>query len=71
MDPDYKRLLELSEENNKMLHKLMGDLRWRKFWAIVRWSLIIGSTIGLYYWLQPFLDQILNAYQSLPQLFGR
>jgi len=69
MDPDHKRLLELAEENNRMLHKLLNDLRWRRFWGFIRWAVIIGSAIGLYYWFQPYIDTLVSVYtQGLGQL---
>lgn len=67
MEPEMRRLLQLTEDNNAMLKKLMGDLRWRRFWGFVRWAIIIGSAVGIYYWFQPFIDNIMSTYD---QLFG-
>lgn len=69
MDPELKHLLEknieLNEQNNAMLKRLTKALRWNQFWGIVKWTIIIGSAIGAYYWLQPVLQRTLEGYETL------
>ena len=62
MEDDLGKVLKLEEENNRMLKKLVGDLRWRRFWAFLKWSLVIAITLGTYYFVQPYLDAMLNLY---------
>ena len=81
MSPEEHRLLEegatLSRENNNILRQLRGALRWGRFYSILKWVLVIGSTLGAYYYLQPYLFKLFDAYQtlfndnaSLPDLSG-
>jgi len=66
MSPEERELLdrsvELSEENNKMLHSMRRSMRIRSFMTVVYWVIIIGSAVGAYYFIQPYVDQIVNVY---------
>ncbi len=66
MDPESKRLLEenlaLTQENNKMLHTLKSAMLWSRVMSVLYWVLIIGSALGAYYFIQPYIDQLLEVY---------
>lgn len=69
MDPQEKDLLkravDLSEKNNVMLKKLYRNMRVQRAMRIVYWIIIIGASVGLYYWIQPIIDQFLELYASV------
>jgi len=69
MDPESKKLLEetlqLAQENNKMLHSMRRSLRWSRIMSIMYWVLIIGISIGAFYFLQPYVDQVVKMYGSV------
>ena len=75
MDPKEKALLEevveLSRENNKMLKKMHRSMRVSKIFRVIYWIIIIGSMLGLYYYLQPFLDNLKEAYNGIFSMFGK
>jgi Trk-type K+ transport system membrane component len=56
------RILELSEDNNSMLKKLVRAMRWAKLIRVVYIIIIVGSAVGIFYFMQPFVDQILGTY---------
>jgi hypothetical protein len=66
VDPETKKLLEethsLTVENNRMLKSLHSSMRTRRIMSIIYWVFIIGSAIGAWYFIQPYVDQIANAY---------
>ena len=68
MDSEDKKKLEralaLSEENNKMLKKLLRNMRWGRLFKTVYWLVIIGVSIGAFLHFQPFIDQFLQAFGS-------
>ena len=74
MDSDIQKLLErniaLSEENNKMLRRLQSNMRWGRFIHAVYWIIIIGSAFGAYYFLQPYIDQLLQIYGKVQTVGG-
>lgn len=70
MNPEERELLtttyKLTSENNEILHSLRRAQRWQAVWSFIRWALVIGSALGAYYYLQPYLDKLFNLYQNLP-----
>jgi len=66
MDPETKKLLaeniELAKQNNEMLHKLVRFQKVANIYRVVYWAIIILSTFGAYYLIQPFLNNMLNVY---------
>ena len=62
MDPESKQLLErtfeLVEENNEMLHKVRRVQKRAAVFQAVRWIVIIGISVGAFYFLQPYIEQI-------------
>ena len=66
MDPESRKLLErtlaLSEENNEMLHAMRRSMRTARIMSLIYWVFIIGSAIGAYYFIQPYVDQLTNFY---------
>jgi len=69
MDPYSRKLLEdlneLVRENNKLLKKMHRASVWGRIFRLVYWVIIIGVMLGTYYYLQPFVDGLLTAYQTL------
>lgn len=72
MDPETNELKELvrqsialSQENNKMLHAMRRSSRWSFILRILWWLTIFGvSSAVYYYYLAPYVMQLLNLYQS-------
>ena len=69
MDQETKRLLEenlaLSRETNALMKKIVSAHRWARAMKIFYWALIIGGSFGLYYYMQPYLKQLLGGYSSI------
>lgn len=69
MDLQEKHLLEenleVSKETNELLKKVVSSQKWGRIFRIFYWVLIIGSSIGAYYWLQPILGTVLGNYDSV------
>ena len=68
MSPEEKemlvRSLALAEENNKILRSLKRSMVWARMVHIVYWVLIIGSAVGAYYFVQPYIDQVIGVYSG-------
>jgi TRAP-type C4-dicarboxylate transport system permease small subunit len=66
MSPEEKELLKrsvsLGEENNKILRSMKRSQRISQFMSFLYWVLIIGSAAGVYYFIQPYVDQIKSVY---------
>lgn len=69
-DEDVKELLEknleINEDNNKMLRAIERREKWNRILYIGYWLIIIGSALGVYYFIQPYVDNIKKLFQALP-----
>ena len=59
-----KKILDISEQNNKMLKKLHRAMWVKSVFSFIYWLLIIGAAVGAYYYIQTYLDQILEIYSG-------
>lgn len=66
MTPEERELLQrsvkLGEENNKMLRSLHRSMRISRIMSIIYWVFIIGSAVGAFYLIQPYIDSITSSY---------
>ncbi|MFA6536286.1 MAG: hypothetical protein WC250_02655 [Candidatus Paceibacterota bacterium] len=69
MNPDEKQMLrdiaEQVAENNKLLHKLYSKARWGTVVRAAYWLVIIGLSVGSYYFIQPYVNQLMGVYSGL------
>lgn len=74
MDMESKKLLEetleLAKENNKMLHSIVRSMRFARIMSILYWIFIIGSAVGAYYLIQPYVDQLISLYGGAGDVFN-
>ncbi len=74
MNPEERALLErtlrISEENNQILHKIQRSMRMARVMSIVYWVFIIGSAIGAYYLIQPYIEQLISIYGGAKNSVG-
>jgi Trk-type K+ transport system membrane component len=73
MTPEEKNLLqrtlELTEENHKMLKSMSRSMKLARIMSIIYWVFIIGSAVGAYYLIQPYIDAITGAYGGAKTTF--
>jgi len=69
MDSESRQLLQntlaLAEENNKMLHKIRGVQKRGTLWQVLKLIVIIGIALGSFYYLEPYLNKIVDLYNSI------
>jgi len=69
MTPEEKEILkntyELSKENNKILRGIRKSNRWSLVFSILYWTLIIGVSVGAFYFIQPYINAVTGAYSGL------
>jgi hypothetical protein len=61
------RALELSEENNNILKKMLRNMRWGRLFRVLYWVAIIAVSVGALYYVQPYIDQLQKAYGNAKQ----
>jgi hypothetical protein len=69
MSPEDRSLLEsthrLAQENNKILHSIRRNNRYATIFKVVYWVIIIGVSLGAFYFIQPYVESILNVYRGV------
>jgi hypothetical protein len=58
-------LEKLTKDNNRILHTMRNHMRWGVFLRGMWWLFVLGSMLGLYYYLQPFIGQIFDTYNEI------
>lgn len=69
MTPEERQMLrealELSRENNKIIRKMWRSFQWGRAVKAVYWIILIGATIGAFYFLQPYIETLQDVYGTL------
>jgi hypothetical protein len=69
MDSNEKELLEktyeMVKENNNILKSIRNSNRWSALFRVFYWIIIIGISIGAFYYIQPYVDVAIKTYKSL------
>ena len=60
-----KKTLELAQDNNKMLHSIRRGMFWGKVVRVIYWVVIIGAAVGVYYYINPYIDSAISAYGNV------
>jgi len=74
MSPEEKELLKravaLSEENNDILRSMQRSQRLASVMRIIYWVVIIGSTIGAFYLIQPYINSLGGSLGSASDIIN-
>lgn len=69
MDDELKNLmqknLELSQESLRILKKINRDRIYGKIFYMLKWAIIIGGTLGTYYYIEPMIKDLLTTLSSV------
>ncbi|MBI2631269.1 hypothetical protein HYW73_03600 [Candidatus Nomurabacteria bacterium] len=74
MSPEERELLEksvaLAQENNNILLSMRRSMRLARVMTLIYWLFIIGSAVGAFYLLQPYLNDLQNVYSGAGDLIN-
>ncbi|MEI7777078.1 MAG: hypothetical protein WCI52_00500 [bacterium] len=62
---ELKQLVDLTEENNRILKKMQRSAMWANFFQYIRWAIILAVTVGTFYFLQPVIVKINDIYSTM------
>ena len=69
MDNEMKELLEqvkaTAEENTKILKSIRRSSRISYFFSILYWIVIISISVGAFYYVQPYIDDLTKTYSQI------
>lgn len=67
---DLARIEDLVGDNHDMIKRLHRAYRFNLFVSIIKWVLIVGFALGIFYYLQPYLEGVLKLYGSINSITG-
>jgi len=59
---------KLTRQNNKIMRGIQHSMKMSMIFRTLYWIVIIGSMVGAYYYLQPFIDNFSQTYDKLINL---
>jgi hypothetical protein len=62
---DLEETREIVERNHETLQSIERTMFWRKVSSIIYWLLIIGVAVGLFYFLDPYMDRLFETYSQI------
>lgn len=62
---EVAEIKELMTENNRMMRLVYRQARFSTVFSIVKWVIIIGVSVGSLYFIQPYLENLTNAYSTV------
>ena len=69
MSPEERQILiqthRMVEENNALLRKMRRAALLGQVFHVLYWVVIIGLSVGAYYVVQPYVDQIRGIYSGV------
>jgi hypothetical protein len=65
-----RRTYEIEKENNTMLKTLYRSMLWGRLFRFAYWVIIISAMLGAYYYVQPYIDPVLKAYNNVSGFVG-
>jgi hypothetical protein len=57
-----RRILDISQKNNRILESIKQSMFWSRVFRYIYWAIIIGTAIGAYYFLEPYIEEVLQIY---------
>jgi hypothetical protein len=58
-----RQSIALGEENNVLLRKMRTSARWSSFFRVIYWLIIIGLSVGAFYFIQPYVASFESLWQ--------
>ncbi|MFA6273200.1 MAG: hypothetical protein WC673_01780 [Candidatus Paceibacterota bacterium] len=60
-----ERTYELAKDTNDKVSRLYRSHRWGRAIKIIYWVAIIGMSLGAYWLIQPYVDQLKEVYSGV------
>ncbi|MEK7121974.1 MAG: hypothetical protein AAB807_00165 [Patescibacteria group bacterium] len=74
MEDELKNLLrknlEVSQESLRILKKINRDRIYGKIFYLLKWAVIIGATLGTYYYIEPMIKDLINTLSAVNSGIG-
>ncbi len=55
-------------QSNQMLHRIERRARWALLFSSLKWFIIIGLSLGTFYYTKPYLEQLMETYSQISSI---
>lgn len=56
--------IKITQDNNRLLRSMHRAMQWGRFVRIIYWVIIIGSALGVYYYVEPIIGNLRGGVDS-------
>lgn len=56
---------EIAERNHELIDKVYSMLWQSRVFSIIYWVVLIGIAVGAFYFLEPYINQLVDVYGNL------
>ncbi len=64
---EFEELKEIVLENNRILRNLESKARLATIFGVIKWFVYIGIVIGLFAFMKPIYEQLLETYSGIKE----
>ena len=58
------------KQNHDMLESIQRRARLAIIFSLLKWFIILGFTLGIFYYSKPYIDQTMDLYSQISELTG-
>ena len=62
---ELKKIMDMTKANHALLRSIHHRANLSLLFSSLRWIVFIGLTIGAYYYLQPYMQELGSMYQKV------
>lgn len=62
-----KENLEITREHTKKIDRINRRMRRGATWKILYWLILLGISIGVYYYTKPYIDNAVESYNNVQE----
>ncbi len=65
LQKELQEVREIIEKDHEMIQSVYRRVRLSSAISVIKWVVIIGFSLGAFYYIQPFLEVLLQTYTSI------
>ena len=59
-----EEILKTTKENQEKINKVLSFQKWSQITRVFYWLILIGVSVGAFYFTKPYLNSLLNIYSG-------
>ncbi len=59
-----EEILKTTKENEEKINRILSFQKWSQITRVFYWLILIGVSVGAFYFTKPYLNSLLNIYSG-------